>query len=558
MNLPGTAQLQNRQTDTVSITVKIDGKDVTMDPGGLVSVSTGFELNKVPWARISFSDGAVEKGQFEKSNSDSFAPGKTVELMLGYDQKQETIFKGIIIRHAVKVQTGRPYQLEIECRDVAVKMTVVRKSRYFYNQTDKQTLQQILQDFPDVQPGDVADTATQHVQLVQYRATDWDFLLLRADANGRVVRMSNGKLDFITPTVKPKADLQVQFGIGATGVPILEFESGLDVRDHYNEVKGTSWDSSQQKLLDQTAQGAGGGAKADFPDVLYKNNPVSLYHPGDLDSKDLTDWVNARLQRGQLSKAKGRATVKGVSATAGDTLEIFGVGDRFNGTHLITGVLHQVVRGQWTTDIQFGWDREFFSEAARSGSEAARSAGIEDHASLVAGIRGLQVGIVSHIKGDNVQGNHRIQVRLPFVALNPDGSQGDGIWVRLGCLYAGDKHSMIFRPDVGDEVIVGFINGDPNDGVVLGSLPNTKNPAPDPPFTVDDKNPKKGLVTSSGLQMIFDDDGQKVTISAGGDNPPKIEIDGKSSKISITLDGSNSIELSSSGVTVKGQQIALN
>jgi Rhs element Vgr protein len=558
MILPGTAQAQNTQTDNVAVTVKIDGKDVTMDPGGLLSLSIGMELNKIPWARIAFSDGSVDKQSFDKSNSDAFAPGKPVELLLGYDQNQSTIFKGIIIRHSVKVLTGRPYRLEIECRDVAVKMTVVRKSHYFYDQSDSNVVSEVLQDYPDLTAGNVADTGTSHPQLVQYRATDWDFLLLRADANGRVLRLSNGTLDMIKPAIKGTADLQVQFGMAATGLSILEFESALDVRDHYQEVKGSCWDSSQQQVLDETAQDTSGTAKNDFPDVLYKDNPVLLYHPGDLESQDLTDWVNARLQRGRLSKAKGRAMIKGIAANAGDTLQVSGVGDRFNGTHLITGVLHQVVRGQWTTDIQFGWDREFFSEGRFGGAENQRGGGVEDTASLVAGVRGLQTGIVSKIGGDDVQGNHRIQVRLPYVATNSDGSQADGIWVRLGCIYAGDKRGMIFRPEIGDEVIVGFVNGDPNDGVVLASVHSTKNVAPDPPITMSDSNPVKGFVAKGGMQLLFDDDGKKITISAGGDDPPKIELDASGKTINITLDDSNSIQLSSSGVTIKGTRIDLN
>ena len=551
MITPGTAPLQNRETDTVSITVRIEGKDVTMDPGGLLSISVAQELNKIPWARISFMDGSVEKQQFEKSNNDVFAPGKSVEILLGYQQKQKTIFQGIIIRHAVKVQTGKAYKLEIECRDPGVKMTVVRKSHYFYKQNDKQVIQEILNLYPGLQAGKMEDTPTTHEQLVQYRATDWDFMLLRADASGKYLRLSNGSLDMVQPVIKPRPDLEIQFGMAASGIPILEFESALDARDHYPEVKGTIWDSTQQKLLDETANASGGGSsKQDFPNVLYdKKSPVSIYHPGDLDAQDLTGWTKAKLQRGQLSKVKGRASVNGVQVNPGDTLGVNGVGDRFNGSHIITGVLHQVVRGQWTTDIQFGWEREFFSED--------RPADLEDTTELVAGIRGLHTGIVSKIEGDTVTGDHRIQVRLPYVALNPDNTQANGIYARLGCVYAGNKRGFEFRPELGDEVIVGFINGDPNDAVILGAVHSTANPGPSE-IPHNDKNFKKGYIAKGGMQMIFDDDAKKIHLSTGGDNTPAIDMDGKGKKITITIDKDNSIELSATGVKINGTRIDLN
>ncbi|MFN8395712.1 MAG: phage baseplate assembly protein V [Bacteroidia bacterium] len=51
---------------------------------------------------------------------------------------------------------------------------------------------------------------------------------------------------------------------------------------------------------------------------------------------------------------------------------------------------------------------------------------------------------------------------------------------------------MLFWPEVGDEVIVGFLNDDPRAAIVLGSLYNSPNP---PIYPHDAKNPKKGLIT---------------------------------------------------------------
>ena len=59
-------------------------------------------------------------------------------------------------------------------------------------------------------------------------------------------------------------------------------------------------------------------------------------------------------------------------------------------------------------------------------------------------------------------------------------------------------------------------------------------------------------------QLKIDDTKQTILLSASGDNGPRIEIDGKGSKISIVLNNSTSIELSSSGVKVSGSRIDLN
>jgi phage protein D/phage baseplate assembly protein gpV len=568
MILPQTVATQKRETHNVSITVKADGKDVTMSPGGLTSLSVGLELNRIPWAKLVFADGAVEKQEFAKSNQDLFSPGKQVEILLGYEQQQESIFNGIIIRHGVKVQQGRHYRLEIECRDIAIKTTVTRKSKYFYDLSDKDVVADILTNYPDLTADKMESPGYKHEELVQYNVTDWDFMLLRADANGLCLRVQNGMLNMVKPVVKPTPDLQVQFGIGGTGVPVLEFESALDVRDHYPSVKGSTWDYTRQEVMESTAGagggggiagigggllsavGGGGGAQRDFPGVLYNDkNTVQLYHGGDLDAQELSAWAEAKQHRGELSHVKGRAGINGLKVLPGDTLEVNGVGDRFNGRHLISGVLHQVVNGHWQTDIQFGWDRSFVSESVEPAAA--------DAAGLTSGIRGLHAGIVSKIAGDSRSGDHRIQVRLPFVAKNPNNTDADGIWARLVNIYAGDQRGFVFRPEIGDEVIVGFINNDPNDAVVLGAVHSDQHIAPNQ-LPADDKNPKKGLISHAGMQFIFDDDGKKITLSAGDDNSPKIELDGNGKKISIVLDGSTSIELSSTGVKVNGTRIDLN
>lgn len=561
-----TGDTQNRETHNVSITVKADGKEVTMSPGGLISLSVGLELNRIPWARLVFADGAVEKQEFTKSNQDFFSPGKTVEILLGYNQQEETVFKGIIIRHAVKVQQARYFRLEIECRDAAVKTTVARKSRYFYDVSDKDLVQNILNDYPDVQPGAMESPGYTHKELVQYNVTDWDFMLLRADANGLCLHMQDGTLNMKKPAIKSTPDLQVQFGIGNKGIPIIEFESELDARDHYPSVKGSTWDYTRQEVMEESAGAGGspaggllssaagaltggGGAQRDFPDVLYKDNPVQLYHGGDMDTEELSAWATAKQQRGELSHVKGRAAVNGVKILPGDTLEVNGVGDRFNGTHLISGVLHQVVNGNWKTDIQFGWNKNFVAESVEPAAA--------DAAGLVSGIRGLHAGIVSKIAGDSRSGDYRVQVRLPFVAQNPNSTNADGIWARMVNIYAGNQRGFIFRPEIDDEVIVGFINNDPNDAVVLGAVHSDKNVAPQE-LPASDDNPKKGLISKAGMQFIFDDDKKKILLSAGDNNSPKIELDGSGQKISIVLDGSTSIELSAQGIKINGTRIDLN
>lgn len=565
MILPGTAQQQSRQTHTVSATILVDGKNVTADPGGLMSLSIIQELNKVPTARLLFADGAVEKQTFKKSNSADFTPGKSVEIQLGYSQKEESVFKGIITRHSVRVLQGRPTYLEIECKDTCVKTTLICRSRYYYDKKDSEIIADILNAYDGLAEGDINATQTQHKEMVQYYCTDWDFMVMRADANGMYICAKDGKIDMKKPETGAEAQLQVQFGGGSAGIPLLEFESDIDARHHYPGVRSAAWDQAQQKILEDSAGSsapgnAGGGiigalspggtASRDFPEALYAGESIALYHGGGLDSKELSDWAASKNKRGELARQRGRVRVLGIETHPGDTIEINGIGERFNGKHLISGVHHQVYGGTWTTDIQYGWNKEFFAETIQ-GAQL-------DASGLVSGIRGLQTGIVSKVSGAGPEADQRIQVRIPYIAQNPNGTEAEGIWARLATLYAGENHGFVFRPEIGDEVVIGFINNDPNDAVIVGALHNGKNPAPGD-IAADEDNTKKGLVSKEGLQALFDEKTKTILLRTGSSGAdPQIEINGQAKTIKIALDSNNSIELSAQGVTVKGAKIDLN
>ena len=66
----------------------------------------------------------------------------------------------------------------------------------------------------------------------------------------------------------------------------------------------------------------------------------------------------------------------------------------------------------------------------------------------------------------------RVQIQLPTVDAN------EGIWARVSSMDAGKGRGSFFRPEIHDEVVVGFLNGDPRHAIILGMLNSSANPAP--------------------------------------------------------------------------------
>jgi uncharacterized protein involved in type VI secretion and phage assembly len=70
----------------------------------------------------------------------------------------------------------------------------------------------------------------------------------------------------------------------------------------------------------------------------------------------------------------------------------------------------------------------------------------------------------------------RVQVRL----FNFDGVNNDApIWARVAVPVAGSNYGAFMLPDVGDEVLITFVNGDPRLPMVIGSLWNGNATAPE-------------------------------------------------------------------------------
>jgi len=214
----------------------------------------------------------------------------------------------------------------------------------------------------------------------------------------------------------------------------------------------------------------------------------------------LKAWASAQAQRAAFSHVSGRVIIIGVDINPTDTLFIDRVAAHFDGYHYVSGVIHSIHNGTWQSNIQIGLNDKIFAE---------NNGNLPYASGLVPGIPGLQIGVVSKVDGDERAGDHRIQVRIPYLATNEQGKSEKGIWARLSTLYAGNDRGFVFRPEIDDEVIIGFINGDPNDAVVLGSLHSNKYPAP---YKSDPKNKEKGLKSKGGVEFKFDDENESLEI----------------------------------------------
>lgn len=140
----------------------------------------------------------------------------------------------------------------------------------------------------------------------------------------------------------------------------------------------------------------------------------------------------------------------------------------------------------------------------------------------------------------------RVRVRL----LNYDGVDGhDGpVWARVASAFAGNNRGAFLIPDVGDEVVVTFVNGDPRYPIVLGGLWNGSDTAPE--SISGGRNLRKVVRSKNGVKLTLEDqDGQEQCII---ETPGMQKVTLKDGPGQITIEDSNgnSIKLESAGITI--------
>src|SRR5690606_6301912 len=120
--------------------------------------------------------------------------------------------------------------LTIECKHKAVKTTIGRKNAYFHNLSDADIISQVLDDngFSEVE---IESTDGTHKEIVQYNATDWDFILSRTEANGNIILTNDEKIVIKKPTVSGEPDLSLLHG-----TTIMELDAEMDSRNQYTSV----------------------------------------------------------------------------------------------------------------------------------------------------------------------------------------------------------------------------------------------------------------------------------------------------------------------------------
>ncbi len=546
----------------VTYEVLLDGDKVW---NALLGLSVSNELNRVPRARLEFNyrDIEVNEGSedgFEIEQADDFEPrpknakidflpGKEIEIKLGRDDENETVFKGYIIKQNVVAKNNGSLNIYVECRHVCNRMTLNKRTRFYHHDanksgsanqdidvvTDFDVLEKLVENYSadglSFQVENELRTDLEHENMTQYECTDWDFLMIRAEARGYVCLIDDEVVNLINPKVAESSAHTLVFG-----EDMLEYEAVYDetIPSEANYATGWYIDNLERRIEN---------LKNGNSDAIHENiqTETTLNYGAILSSKEIEIYLANEVLRQETGLLQGTSKIGGTTAfKVGDTISITGFQSVWDRDTLVSGIKHVLVNSVWHSHVQFGISKVPHAEKYQINIQSSNP--------LMARTSGLLIGKVIQYK-NGADGHELIEVEIP--AYNAEETT-QTVYARLANFAAGANGGAVFRPYPDDEVVLGFVNDDPRHPIILGSLYNSTT---EPPYALDeDVQPEIGLSFNDWKISIHEEDEVMTIASPKGQ---EFVLDDSDESISMAFDSSNGIKISSDGIELNGSNITI-
>jgi phage protein D len=524
----------------VNVNITVDGFPVTV---GVSSVIIHHELNQISYAELVLIGDDKNDSTLSTADNKNLDPGGKIIIKAGFDAATPTqLFSGIIVQNGVEFSKSGLLKIHLLCKHSIVLASYNRVEKEFHAQTDSAIMTSILSSYGG---GIVTTTMLSYEVMLQKLMTDWDFIRARAEFNGYVIALDGSTTTIgdpcflaLPPMIIPSVMLSV------SGGNVYSFYGKLSAENQPTSITASSWDIKTMKQIESSAvepSMSSIGSSSYSPSNLsskLSQKPLSLNSSTAMSSDDLKTWANGVLLRKRLSAFKGKVTCIGDigrNIKTNSLINISGVGSKLDGNAYVTGVTHEIHDGKWETTAKFGLDERYTHEKIGFNYPVATG--------QTAAFHGLQIGTVKQLSKDP-QSLYRV-----LVLLSTNSTIKTGFWARLANFYATNNAGLGFLPEVGDEVVVGFLEDDPRNPVILGSLYG-KNVPPNP--AKDENNFIKQIITKAKLKINFDDENKVLTLTTPEDN--SITLDDKNKNVVLADQNKNTITLSSSGITISSEK----
>jgi hypothetical protein len=394
------------------------------------------------------------------------------------------LFVGFVFDVKLTYQTSGSFGVVIKALSVSYKLDLAPRYRYYGPLAVSGVAQQMAGD-GGINIA-VKGGGTAPLDLVQWGETDWHFLWRLCDDFGiyLVATDDGARIDEGFSETGPDLEWRSDQDNG-----LVEFSVGGSLGAAYMDGCHYDFSTSKSEAFQQVSQDPTLSGAVDTFTSAVKQQAKSVLKPGYKSwrnrVKSIGDYQTSLQQEAEWSVGS-RLACGGVSRceslSPGQSVQVKGVIDG-EGKYNIARVVHLWGPEGYTNQFNCSpWTKY------RSHPHPSRPS--------VAGVHSARV-----IDIDDPQRQGQVQVQYYWQ------EQGQTTWIRHLTPYAGADRGVFFRPEVGDEVLIAFEEGDPERPVILGSAWNMSDAIPNEDFWGGEthNNDVKRIVTKSGHRISFID-----------------------------------------------------
>lgn len=471
---------------------------------------------------------AQEKTQYVFNFIDSkpIKVGQRIEVLASADDKKplKSLIEGTVTSIEPDFRGDGSVQLHVRGYDDSVRLTKGKKTRSFKEATPSNIISKIAQENSLTAQVDNFGKTLQH--LFQFNQTDWEFIQDLAHHYGLMVYFRDKKL-----ICKKVAGDRADKVILAWGENLHNFRPKISALSQVSDVVISGWDEKEKKTVLKTLSSADSepfhsiGESSKGPDVIQKVTKgkasatvIDYYSAATADMQALSAG-NLLAHTGKYVSAEGECVIGDPRILAGSMVTVKEVGKTFSGDYMVTTARHEFANGQYRVVFTIqGQDPETLSTLLGANSKRDLSR-----------MNGVMPAIVTDNNDTTSANTGRVKVKYPWFVDSTNEFMSD--WARIAVPGGGNERGIYFLPEINDEVLVAFENGDINRPYILGGLWNGKDKSPEATDKVvkDSKVNLRLIKTRSGHKIELDD-------TSGSE---KITITDKSAENSIVLDTKN-------------------
>lgn len=531
--------------------IVVDGTDLIADKNAAIEkIEVDMSMTKASMCVFTIVNGYSIKERKYFWTSSLLKNGKEVTVKCGYGDTKKEVFNGYIETVSIKASDSIGGDIEVVAYDKSYNMRRAKKTTSWTEMTYTKVVEEIGGNYGLTVDAD--DTSTELPLIVQKDMKDFDFIEELAGEVGYHVMVLGDNLYF-----KDFSDSGMQDNLVTlkSDEHLLKFDGDKNSANQVSKVIVSSYNHKDREDI---------SVEVDTATQLNTSDDSGASVVDEMDSENCIEEIYCAAETEADAKRIGELFLNGLSSSfmtgsgsaigfpdiiPGRYIKIDGYGEPFDASYCVTEAKHTLDHTGYTTTFKYGEEKKTTKSQKKTSEK----------------MYGFYLAEVTGMGEDN-----EIIVKMP-------SRKFEEISVSMMTTSTGVEAGHVFFPTKGDQVLLGYLEGDVSKPYVMGCVWDSTNTAP---ITVDEDNFTKMIRTPGGNELQFYDEEGKEKVTLKSKSGHILTLDDENKKVSledskgsntlvidsdsgeVSLDAEKKITLTVGGVSIEidgsGGKIAIN